>query len=172
MRRGSTLHQSVTLSMAALKKDQLTIDNVKFDSARIDELVRMWRESFEFGVGVADPHPIAEQSQYLITKLIPNNTVRIAMSDGKLVGFIAATRDSISQLYVRKGNHRCGVGAQLLDWAKAQSSGSLWLYTFARNAVARAFYEKHGFRIVARGFEPTWQLADLRYEWKAQRAAV
>lgn len=29
----------------------------------------------------------------------------------------------------------------------------------------RAFYEKHGFEIIARGFEPTWQLDDVQYEW-------
>jgi hypothetical protein len=32
--------------------------------------------------------------------------------------------------------------------------------------VARRFYERHGFVAVAHGFEPTWRLADVRYEWK------
>lgn len=50
-------------------------------------------------------------------------------------------------------------------WAKSGSHGHLCLYTFARNARARAFYEKHGFRAVAHGFEPTWHLDDVRYEW-------
>jgi ribosomal protein S18 acetylase RimI-like enzyme len=72
----------------------------------------------------------------------------------------------VAQLYVRKGLHRRGIGAQLLAWAKERSGGSLWLYTFEQNAVARAFYEKHGFRIVARGFEPEWQLPDLKYRWE------
>ncbi len=54
-------------------------------------------------------------------------------------------------------------------WAQQQSSGRLWLYTFARNRVAQAFYEHHGFRIVARGFEPTWQLDDIKYEWLSHR---
>jgi RimJ/RimL family protein N-acetyltransferase len=49
----------------------------------------------------------------------------------------------------------------------AQSAGSLWLYTFARNRVARAFYEQNGFVDVAHGFEPLWQLDDVRYEWTA-----
>ena len=26
-----------------------------------DALVRLWREAFEYGVGVTDPHPLAEQ---------------------------------------------------------------------------------------------------------------
>ena len=146
------------------------IDIVNFDSARTDELVQMWRESFEFGVGIVDPHPIAEQREFFVTTVVPNNSIRIALLDDRLVGFVAATKESISQLYVRIGHHRLGIGSRLLDWAKDQSDGSLWLYTFARNLGARAFYEKHGFTIVARGFEPTWQLDDIKYEWAAQHA--
>ena len=148
----------------------VSISVVDFDADRADELVRMWRESFEFGVGVVDPNPIEAQREYLMNTVVPNNVVRVAMLGGSIVGFVAATKDSISQLYVRKANHHCGIGTQLLAWAKAQSGGRLWLFTFARNARARAFYEKHGFRIVARGFEPTWQLDDLKYEWAAAAA--
>ena len=137
-----------------------------FAPGRTDELVRMWRESFEAGVGIVDPHPIAEQILYFEEKVVAAYTVIVAMLDGTLAGFIAADPQSICQLYVRRGLQRAGIGTRLLDWAKAQSSGSLWLYTFARNTGARAFYEKNGFTIVARGFEPTWQLDDLRYEWK------
>jgi GNAT superfamily N-acetyltransferase len=85
-----------------------------------------------------------------------------------MVGFVAATPESVSQLYVRVGYHGFGIGTRLIEWAKAQSAGSLWLYTFARNSGARAFYEHHGFRIVARGFEPHWKLDDLRYEWTGE----
>ena len=37
-----------------------------FDRQRIDELVRMWRESFEHGVGIVDTHPLEEQRQYFV----------------------------------------------------------------------------------------------------------
>jgi RimJ/RimL family protein N-acetyltransferase len=53
----------------------------------------------------------------------------------------------------------------LLDWAKHHSQGSLWLYTFARNAGARAFYERNGFVAIAHGFEPGWKLEDVKYQW-------
>lgn len=137
----------------------------EFRPHRADELVRMWRESFEHGVGVSDPHPLEEQRQYLTDKLAPNNIIRVALLEDRIVGFVAATPDSVAQLYVRKGFHRRGIGSMLLDWAKQQSCGTLWLYTFERNAVACAFYERHGFTIAARGFEPNWKLEDIRYEW-------
>jgi ribosomal protein S18 acetylase RimI-like enzyme len=142
---------------------------VKYVQSQQSELVRMWRESFEFGVGIIDPHSIAEQVAYFEAEVLPKNSVRLALSAGQLVGFVAASRESIAQLHVRVGFHRLGIGSQLLNWAKSQSFRGLWLYTFARNTVAQAFYEHHGFRIVARGFEPTWQLEDIKYQWAASQ---
>ena len=138
---------------------------VEYRDEWLDELLPMWRASFEAGVGITDPHPIAEQRQYFLDRVLPENTVRIAVGDDQLVGFVAASRESIAQLYVRVGLQRCGIGSHLLAWAKAQSSGELWLYTFARNSGARAFYEKSGFVAVAKSFEPMWQLEDVRYQW-------
>ena len=152
--------------------DTAQVGIVEFRPEHTKELVRMWRESFEFGVGVSDPHTLEEQEQYLNAVVIPNNVIRVAFFQGQMAGFVAASALSVSQLYVRTEFHRRGIGSRLLDWAKEQSGGSLWLYTFERNAGARAFYERHGFRIAARGFEPSWRLEDLRYEWVSQRNAI
>ena len=142
-----------------------TVELTPLQHARADDLVRMWRASFEHGVGVSDPHSLAQQRRYLLTELLPKNVVRVAHSSGELVGFVAATRESITQLYVRVGHFGRGIGTMMLDWAKEQSDGSLWLYTYARNAAARRFYEARGFKAVAYGYEPIWQLEDVRYEW-------
>jgi ribosomal protein S18 acetylase RimI-like enzyme len=150
----------------AIAAQGLRIEPFRRDHA--EELVPMWRESFEYGVGIVDPHPLDEQRRYLLREVVPGNTVLVASIDDRIVAFIAATRHSIAQLYVRCGYHGRGIGTHLVDWAKAQSAGSLWLYTFARNASACAFYERKGFQAVARGFEPTWQLDDVRYEWTAK----
>jgi ribosomal protein S18 acetylase RimI-like enzyme len=88
--------------------------------------------------------------------------------DAQLVGFVASSTDSIAQLYVRVGFQRQGIGTRLLAWAKSQSSGSLWLHTFAQNQGARAFYERNGFVAVGYGFEPVWQLEDVKYRWRAE----
>src|SRR2546426_10065300 len=89
----------------------------------------MWRASFEARVGVIDPHPLSEQRQYFLSEVLPRNDVRLALLASDLVGFIAASAESVAQLYVRVGFQRRGIGAQLLAWAKDRSSGSLWLYT-------------------------------------------
>lgn len=144
---------------------QPVVELAEYRPSLLHELVLMWRASFEGGVGVADPHSISEQEEFFLTKVLPDNEVRVAFFGSQLVGFVAATTDAVTQLYVRRGTQRLGVGSALLNWAKARSSGSLWLYTFAQNHVARAFYEKHGFVATAHGFEPSWQLEDVKYCW-------
>jgi ribosomal protein S18 acetylase RimI-like enzyme len=76
-------------------------------------------------------------------------------------------RESVSQLYVRVGCQRGGTGGRLQQWAKQNSGGSLWLYTFKKNQVAQAFYESRGFVAVQHGFEPSWKLDDVKYYWSA-----
>ena len=138
-----------------------------YDPARLDDLIPMWRASFERGVGVVDPHTLAEQRDYFLAQVLPQCDVRFALRGNDLVGFVAASPESVAQLYVRVGCQRQGIGTRMLDWAKVHSTGSLWLYAFAQNRVACAFYERHGFAVAARGFEPNWRLDDVRYVWRA-----
>jgi ribosomal protein S18 acetylase RimI-like enzyme len=145
---------------------------VDYDASYLEPLVHLWREAFEFGVGIKDPHPLSEQRDHFVSQVLPGHRVTIALRSGRLVGFIAASAESVSQLHVQVGLHRQGIGSALLALAKRRSSGSLWLYTFARNARACRFYEKHGFVVVERGFEPHWQLDDVKYRWPAANAAT
>lgn len=143
-----------------------------YEASYLEPLVHLWREAFEFGVGIKDPHPLSEQRDHFVSQVLPGNRVTIALLSGRLVGFVAAGAESVTQLHVQVGLHRLGIGSALLALAKQRSSGSLWLYTFARNARACRFYEKHGFVVVGRGFEPHWQLDDVKYRWPAGNAAT
>ena len=139
-----------------------------FEERDADELVRVWRTSFEKAVGVLDPNPLEEQRRFLVEQLAPSHTIRVVWAQDRIVGFIAVTPDSISQLYLAEEAQGQGIGRQLVDWAKAQSVGMLWLYAFESNTGAQAFYEKCGFHIVARGFEPVLGLNDIKYEWRRE----
>ena len=143
------------------------VDLIEYSDNFVDELIPMWRASFEEGVGVTDPHPLSDQRQYFFDEVLPKNQVRLAVRGDRLLGFVAASDEAVAQLYVRIGYQRQGIGRAMLDWAKHRSKGSLWLYTFECNSGACAFYEKNGFIVTARGFEEHWQLADVRYEWSA-----
>jgi ribosomal protein S18 acetylase RimI-like enzyme len=131
-----------------------------------DRLVDMWRASFALGVGAPVPNSVADQRQFFDEHLLAQTSVHLALRDGGLVGFGAFTSESVVQLYVHVAHLREGIGTQLLELAKANSGGKLWLYTFVSNTNAQRFYEHHGFKVVERGFEPLMQLGDLRYEWR------
>lgn len=130
------------------------------------ELVRMWRASFEHGVGITDPHPIEDQLQYFLRDVVPHHAVRVVRDDGAIVAFLASTPESIAQLYVKVSHLGRGIGTRLVDQAKAESNGSLWLYTFARNLDARRFYERRGFVEVERESGNMFKIEAIRYVWR------
>jgi ribosomal protein S18 acetylase RimI-like enzyme len=139
---------------------------VPFAIVHGDEVVAMWRASFESAVGVSEPHTSEQQRDYLLCTVVPNNRVLVAMARDRVVGFVAASAERVEQLYVHPDYQRIGIGSRLLQWAKDQSPGHLSLFTFERNERAQKFYEARGFRVVGRGFEKLWQLPDIRYEWR------
>lgn len=135
------------------------------------ELVRMWRASFERGVGIIDPHPFEDQLRALEEKIVPQNRVLLALDTrtSAVIGFLAYTSETVSHLYVHVDHQGKGIGSMLLDIAKNDSGGVLRLFTFEANTRAQQFYERHGFKIIRRGFEEFWQLADIEYEWNECR---
>lgn len=150
---------------------QAAVQVAEFDPAVTDELVRLWRASFEFGVGITDPHPIDEQVHHFRTQVVPHNRVRLAWAGSELVAFMASTPRTVTLLHVAVAHVRRGIGSTLLRLAQQESSGTLSLFTFARNERACRFYERHGFTVAARGFEPFWQLDDVQYVWARQSEA-
>ena len=141
----------------------MQITDCRANDAR--EIVQMWRRSFEHGLGIVDPHPLEEQLRYFKDQVVPNSKVRVASEGSNIVGFLASGPECVSHLYVRDANIGQGIGSCLLELAKADSCGSLWLYTFARNLDARRFYERRGFREIARESENMWKLEAIQYRW-------
>ena len=92
----------------------------------------------------------------------------IARLNGTVVGFVTLIGDDLDQLYLMPGHYRRGIGSQLLAKAKERSPGRLHLFTFQRNKRARAFYQKHGFRIVDLndGSRNEEGEPDVLYEWR------
>lgn len=136
-----------------------------FEPRQADEVVRLWRASFEHGVGITDHHPIADQLRFFVEEVVPNARVRVVSDGPAIVGFLAARPESVSHLYVKVEKIGRGIGSRLLALAKEESCGRLWLYTFARNSNARRFYERHGFREVERECENMWKLEAIKYQW-------
>ncbi len=96
----------------------------------------------------------AEVAAWLAGTLMAEHRVRVAEVAGAPVGYAAHGLDAgrgpmVFHLYLSPAWHRQGIGSALLREALAAYAGRLSLVCLARNAAARAFYEKHGFRVVA-----------------------
>jgi putative acetyltransferase len=95
--------------------------------------------------------------------------VSVFESDGRVKGFVATQGPMIDRLYVHPTDQRQGVGAALLEWAKAESPEGLTLFTHQQNARARSFYEKHQFVAVKFGVSPAPEcVPDVEYRWYGQ----
>jgi ribosomal protein S18 acetylase RimI-like enzyme len=138
-----------------------------------DTVLWLWRRSFEHGVGVDDPDPSIDGIRgYFVAEVQPKNVVRVAKIGEEIVGVLASNHESVSALYVHVDHIGQGIGSRLIGIAKAESSGSLWLFTFAKNTSARRFYAKHGFVEIAYGFEPFWKLDDVKLSWVGSSSAA
>ena len=94
------------------------------------------------------------------------NRVWVVETEGRPVAFMAMNQDFIDQLYIHPDYWRQGIGDALLNFARKQSPGHLWLYTLQVNANARAFYEKNGFIAEKFGISPAPESEpDVEYHW-------
>jgi len=151
----------------------MPVDQVlDFDAADTDELILMWRKSFEYEMGIIDPNPLNQQRVYFEAEIRPKTRVQVVKRQGKLVAFLAAHERYLAQLYVRVDCSGQGLGSMLLRLAKEQSSGSLSLHTLVRNERARRFYEHHGFQVVGFDYEPIWKLESVEYRWCGPASAA
>jgi len=116
-----------------------------------------------------DPHGEAETRAWMRDTVFTRYSVRLAEVGDEIVGFAARDGAWLMQLYVKPGWTGRAIGANLLRIVLADAAfvtPTLRLYTFARNAGARRFYERHGFVAVAFGDGSGNQEGepDVRYE--------
>ena len=143
----------------------------RFDEADFDELVRRWHEtnlaSYPY-CAEHQRHSLSDAIAFFRGRILVQCEVWVPESLGSLLGLIALRPPWIDHFAVFPEHQRRGVGTALLGKARERSPGELRLYTFQRNAPARAFYEQHGFLPVAFGVSPAPESEpDVEYRWIA-----
>jgi ribosomal protein S18 acetylase RimI-like enzyme len=142
------------------------VEIIKYKPNYAKQTVEMWRNSKEAALGQKEIHSFGTHVDFLNQILVEKYQVDLALIDEKVVGIIAYNKKEISQLYIHIDYQGIGIGQKLLARAKEQSTGRLTLFTFEVNKKAQRFYEKHGFKIVGKGYENEEGLPDILYEWK------
>ena len=86
---------------------------------------------------------------------------------GQLCGILVLDGPWVAQLYVEPTLTGRGIGADLVDLAKRERPDGLRLWTFASNAGAQRFYERHGFVEARRtdGRDNEERAPDILYVW-------
>lgn len=120
------------------------------------------------------PHTLDETRHWIAALVLPRQVVWVAEREGRVAGVAALDGTTLEQLYVLPAAQGQGVGGALLAKMQALAGDELELWTFQRNAAARAFYERRGFVAVEFGdgsgneeHEP-----DVRYRWRATPGAT
>lgn len=128
-----------------------------YEDRDFDVLVRAWhetnQESFPY-VALQQQHTPDDARRFFRDHVVPVARIWVADADGALQGLVALEAPWIRQLAVFPPFQRRGIGSALLRAAQAASPAELRLYTFFRNAAARAFYQRHGFTAIAFGVSP------------------
>lgn len=77
--------------------------------------------------------------------LISGGNTWVAVQGSDVVGLLALAPGWVEQLYVHPRVQGRGIGAALLDVAKARNPDGLQVWTFQVNSGAQRFYLRHGF---------------------------
>ena len=111
-----------------------------------------------------------ERAQWVFANIIrPGCAIWVATFDERVVAYLAMNGTYVDRLYVDPREWRKGWGTQLVNFAKQVSPRGLELHTHQANLVARALYERHGFRAVKFGLSPPPESApDVEYHWRPE----
>jgi ribosomal protein S18 acetylase RimI-like enzyme len=89
---------------------------------------------------------------------------------GILLGFAGLSTGWLDHLYVDPDAQDRGYGSMLLRQAKALQPQGIRLWVFQKNAGARRFYERHGFRLekMTDGSANMEREPDALYSWQPE----
>jgi GNAT superfamily N-acetyltransferase len=113
-----------------------------------------------------DLHTPDEDLAFFQEQVFPASEVWLAEAEAQLIGFAGARLDWLDHLYVDPAWHGRGVGSALLS-AVRNNRTELNLWTFQKNAQARRFYERKGFKLIAMtdGSGNEERCPDAHYRW-------
>ena len=107
-----------------------------------DDVVARWHETnvrtYTY-VAEHQRHTLDDARRFFAGVVLATCVVLVAERDGRRAAVLAQEGCWIRQLAVFDGHRRCGVGRALVAAARARSPRELRLFTFQRNAAARAF---------------------------------
>lgn len=127
---------------------------------------RTWHQTFPL---LQHPQSYSVWEERFRDELAIHGSIWIAEVEGVIAGFIVVRVDQqwVDQLFVDANYQSRGIGAALLNHAKALCPHGLTLYTLQENSRARSFYERHGFKAGKRSVNPFNHQPNVEYRWNS-----
>lgn len=150
-----------------MRTDELLIRPATLDDAPAMADVHV--DCREANVGSIPPmvHDRETTHRWMLGRLEGDSDGWVAERSGRVVGYQVITGHWLDDLYLAPGETGQGVGAALLDVAKAQRPQGLCLWVFESNDGARRFYRSHGLVELERtdGSSNEERAPDIRMVW-------
>lgn len=127
--------------------------DLQLRSARVSDsraVARIMRAALSSHSWMPTLHSPEEDLAFVADAVLPLMKVIVAERAGVVLGFIAVKGAWVEQLYLDPPWTGRGIGTALLSTA-TRGLKEARLYCFQANRGACRFYERHGFRIEARG---------------------
>jgi len=119
----------------------------KYESTDLEQVLNIWYEaSVTAHPFLGDDFLEAERAR-IIDRYLPTAETYVYELNNQILGFLSLVDHEVGGLFVAPHQHRQGIGGRLLAHARALK-GTLELDVFKENLIGRAFYERHGFRLV------------------------
>lgn len=135
----------------------------------------LWLRARKAAIDVIPPpvHHDDEVRAWFATHVVADAELWIAEDPpGALAGILVLDGPWLEQLYVEPTMTRRGIGASLVRLAKRERPEGLRLWTFASNAGAQRFYQRHGFVETRRTDGDNEECApDILYVWRGEGVA-
>ncbi|MCZ2847197.1 GNAT family N-acetyltransferase [Modestobacter sp. VKM Ac-2978] len=100
---------------------------------------------------LARPHSDDKTRWWVEHVVLTQHRTWVVTDEDDVVGFAAVAAGRLEHLYLRPDRRRQGIGSLLFRQVQAAEPTGFTLVVFARNTAARAFYERHGCRVVGAG---------------------
>ncbi|WP_124100118.1 GNAT family N-acetyltransferase [Ruminococcus sp. Marseille-P6503] len=137
----------------------------EFQRSDTEQVMKIWLN------GNREAHPFVSEKYWLdnfdaVQEQLLQAEVYVCETAGVIQGFIGITDGYIAGLFVDREYRSCGIGSQLLEYAK-QIYGTLSLSVYQKNKRAAAFYFREGFSVLSE--QPDEITGEMEYTmiWKA-----
>ena len=142
----------------------------EFQTSDTEQVMQIWLNGNE------DAHPFVPKQYWYshfeeVWKQLSQAEVSVYETDEMIQGFIGIVDEYIAGLFVDRNYRSCGIGRQLLEYAK-QMHGTLSLDVYRKNTQAVNFYRKEGFIIVSEQVDEDTGEFDFTMSWERNRNPV